>query len=886
MRHTIFITILLVLAAQFAMAGAGNDQPTNITVTNPYSNNINWAQICWNTNNPSDSLVMLGENLDFSRQIYDTTITTNHCVVVKNLQPNNTYYYSVASCTDPVGGQPCVRTDSNWSVAPWPTTTPNFTTVQSTSGPIAYSAFAFGPNYVYQGSTINVPISILQTSGVVKPTYLMVIAEASIDGISCLPGTGLGNTCGNTGIALAMLCNGNRELVNPATNNYPVNLVSGQPYNSDYSCYDLFGEPAMEARIVANGGQLHASSHGRASTLSHTLRLIFQVVDVSQQKIPIGDPVKLTYQFSIVPPAQFKVTAPTSFPPIPNYSRAIFTAAKWGPQMCSNLMQANSQGIYLNADFNANSSNSEAPGYWDTYTYDGNRVFKETGERFDGVTGGQWQPNHAYSPGDLIVANGYTQVNISPGNSGSNPPAFNPNPGGTTLDWGTSWTNAGNKAYWTQCSEIIGMQYLNWAVSVAKWAGSDEWNIFPWGMYMDYLRQGDVLNENCNGGPTCSGLNALSDWRFGANILTYPTPGFVDENFVFTYYPEQSGTVRALPYNVNVLLVNWLETGVQPTNELKARVDLLLQTIGEVAAYNPLDGPNHYKCCYSAPNYNVGLWAMTLINTYNVQAYLGAQPDARIPIELMKLMDWFYSTQVNLLGNDNSFPYEPFTIPYNCSIFDMQNCTAGMGGLNNLVAPAYAWLGAVYGDSCTLPTSGSKCWDAADLLFSKAVTDGWQGGPKNYNQLYQDFSNYIGWRTGTMPGTDSYVLPPHNPLGNSYPDVIGPYPSGAYPAKPTAGNITNSGATITWYTYERAVSTVVRVGTDPNNINIETDCGPSVYTNTDNLWINTCHISGLQSSTFYYFGVGGTDAASNFAFSAVDPTNNLYGDWFNFTTTQ
>ena len=61
MRHTIFAILLLILAAQFAMAGAGNDQPTNINVTNPYSNNINWAQVCWNTTNQSDSLVMIGE---------------------------------------------------------------------------------------------------------------------------------------------------------------------------------------------------------------------------------------------------------------------------------------------------------------------------------------------------------------------------------------------------------------------------------------------------------------------------------------------------------------------------------------------------------------------------------------------------------------------------------------------------------------------------------------------------------------------------------------------------------------------------------------------------------------------------------------------------------
>ena len=875
MNKKIIVIAILMLAAQVAVAGAGNDQPRNIVVTNPYSNNVSEAQICWNTNNQSDSLVMIGHNVDFSRQVYDATLTTSHCVVIQNLQPGTAYYYSVASCTDPVGGKPCARTDTNWSSAPFPTDIATFTTVKSTSGSMAFSAFASGPGYVYQGAGMNVGISLIQTSGVMSSHYIMMITAASIDGASCLPGALLGRKCGTTGMALTMLCDGNRELVNPATKNYPVFLFSWAPYMNDYVCWNhFFDEPSMEARVFAPAGQ------NQVTGLGHTLGITFQLVDYTQGNSPVGDPVTVTYPFSVAAPAQFQVTAPTEFPPIPRWKDIIFKAARFGPVSCEQLKTANSKGIYLNGDFGPTGSNYDP---WDSYTYDGNRVYKETAERFDGVTGGQWQPNHQYVPGDLIVVNGYTQVAISAGKSGSGRPSFNGIPGATTGDWGMTWINAGNKDYWTKCSAIIGMQYLNWAVNVANWQGTNEWNIFPWGMYMDYRRQGDMLNENCNGGQTCSGLNAMSNWRFGANIVT---SGFADENFVFTYYINQTGTVRALPYNINVLLVDWLETGVQPRNELKARLDLLIQTIAEITAYSPLDGADHYQCCYSAPNYNIGLWAMTLIHTYDVQRHMGAYPDARIPIELMKLLDWFYSSQVNLMGNDNSFPYAPWSVPYNCSLFNEQSCTKGMGGLNNLVAPAYAWLGAVYGDTCKLPTSGAKCWDAADQLFVKGLTDGYQGSSKNYNQLFQDFSNYVGWRTGKIPGTDSYVLPRHNQLADPYPDYIGPYPSGAYPAKPAAGNITNSSATITWYTYERASTTVVKVGTTKNNINIETDCGPSVYTGEDNLWINTCNISGLNPSTRYFFGVGGTDAASNFAFSSVDSTNNPNVATFHFTTTQ
>ena len=869
----------LVWMTQLAIAQAGNDPPQNITVTNPYSNNVSWAQICWTTNNPSDSLVMLGGDENFFRQIYDPTLTTNHCVVVKNLQPGTQYSYSAASCTDPVGGKQCYITDTNWSSAPWPTSTPTFTTATSTSGSLTFSAFAFGPSYVYQGSGINVGLSLIQQSGVMNSDYAMMVTEASIDGVSCLPGQLLGSPCGNTGLSLTIMCTTSREEVNPATNNYPVQTYGSKPYAGDYFCWNYyFAEPGMEARIVASGGnQTRPLALG-----SHTLRLVFQLVDYTKNGVPVGDPEKLTYNFSVNPPAQFQVTAPTNFPPIPNLLGATFTAARFGPGICNMLTTFNQQGVYLNANFTSTSSNDEP---WDIYTYDGNRVFKETAGRLDGVTGGAWQPSHYYSIGDIIVNGGFTYMANSAGQSGANPPPFSLQPGAFTQDWGMTWINAGNAQYWTNCSETIGMQYLNWAVNVARWAGTEQWNIFPWGMYMDFLRQGDILDENCDGGPTCSGLNALANLRFGANVLSYPSSGFKDESFTYTYYEDQTGTIRNLPYNTNVVLVNWLETGVEPTNELQKRVDLLIQTIAEAIQYNPSAPGNTYKCCYSASNFNIGLWAMTLIETYNVETYMNVTPDARIPIELMKLLDWFYSTQVNLLGNDNSFPYQPWAVPYNCSIFQ-GGCQQPFGSLNGLVAPAYAWLGAVYGDSCKLPTSGAKCWDAADQLYSNSWA-AFTGSGKNFNQLFQDFSNYVGWRSGTLAGTDSFVLPSHNALGHlPYPDIIGPYPAGEYPAKPTASNITNSTATITWYTYEKAVSTVVMVGKNSNNINNPTNCGPSVYTGTDNLWINTCDISGLSPATQYYFGVGGTDAASNYAFSAIDPTNNLNGDFLNFTTTQ
>ena len=105
--------------------------------------------------------------------------------------------------------------------------------------------------------------------------------------------------------------------------------------------------------------------------------------------------------------------------------------------------------------------------------------------------------------------------------------------------------------------------------------------------------------------------------------------------------------MRSLPYNTNVTLVDVLERGVRTdnTNELQKRIDLMIQTISEFINYSPSAS---YACCYAAPNFDIGLWSMSLINAYDTEVYLNNSalpPDPRIPVELKKLLDRFYSTQ-------------------------------------------------------------------------------------------------------------------------------------------------------------------------------------------------------------------------------------------------
>jgi hypothetical protein len=290
-----------------------------------------------------------------------------------------------------------------------------------------------------------------------------------------------------------------------------------------------------------------------------------------------------------------------------------------------------------------------------------------------------------------------------------------------------------------------------------------------------------------------------------------------------------------------------------------------------VTTYNPLDGhaKSVYACCYSAPNFDVGLLATALIDYFNVN-YLrnSSAVDTRIPVELLRFADWYNSNQFNLTGSDYSSTYQPWTPYINPA------STQSLGALN---VSLWSWLGAVYGNGCTLPTSGQGCWAVNDLVFQHALDNFGYFSAKEINQVMEFFPNYTGWRLGTLTGTDSYVLPAHNALESSYPDVLGPYNTNSYPTfNYPQTTPTTSGATIVWYSYEKAVSTEVQVGTTNTNPTSTFTCAAGTYSGTNNLWQNTCVVSGLASGTTYYYSVGGTDAAGNSVQSAFAPGTFIY----------
>jgi hypothetical protein len=266
----------------------------------------------------------------------------------------------------------------------------------------------------------------------------------------------------------------------------------------------------VELRLVPGS----TASTGVPESISATFTLLDGSGNV------ISSAPAITWAFTVKATPSFTITNPSSFPTLPNYGKYVATSATWNTYACGVMNAGISDGIFLNGNMSATETTYDP---WAVFNYDGNRIFKQLKDFFGSATR-TWQSLTSYSVGQWVVYNGYTQVVTTAGTSGSHTPMFSSSPGYPTIDGSVGWTNAGNTTYWRNCSYNVGMQYLDWAYNIANFNTTSEWNVFPWGMYMDFLRQNDTLTENCNGSGSCTGLNRAANERMGP---TSSSPGTI-----------------------------------------------------------------------------------------------------------------------------------------------------------------------------------------------------------------------------------------------------------------------------------------------------------------------------------------------------------------------
>jgi hypothetical protein len=443
--------------------------------------------------------------------------------------------------------------------------------------------------------------------------------------------------------------------------------------------------------------------------------------------------------------------------------------------------------------------------------------------------------------------------------------------------------------HWKRCAQMVLDPFKN-AWVATRGGITIEPDILPFGLEMSYLRTGDPV--------ALQAVNYMSSK--GPWGIMYAGSGL-------------PSWLRATSYQMDAYLAS--EMAGQPRNIafLPRMVDIELGYLDQV---RNLDFTNPNMQSFDGHPFFIGAAMEALIDYYELDVAEGNTPDARIPLEIKKTLDWLAA---------NAYVPTTHTLVYN--FYDLPRDPSLVGGadfsgteLNNLVAPAYAWYWSLTGDAATLASGDdlfNHVFDSASFYNSGGyLGNGWTWSAKDFNQVYKWSFDFVRWRT--LPNAVSTVMPASNPCENSSTPCAAPWPDLAPPIQftwagtaqsgslPTVNanvspspTVTSTTATFQFNTYEPATAIVYYQKAAPTGCTmqpypnsglaacISTDYNKKsasvagVYnTNTKNqydsigspnIYNYTITITNLQPSTTYHWRPLLTDSAGNTA-AFIDQT--------------
>ncbi|MGA2905947.1 MAG: hypothetical protein ABSD98_19140, partial [Candidatus Korobacteraceae bacterium] len=302
---------------------------------------------------------------------------------------------------------------------------------------------------------------------------------------------------------------------------------------------------------------------------------------------------------------------------------------------------------------------------------------------------------------------------------------------------------------WQRCTELAMEPYKDTAIGT-QGGFVVEPNQFPYGMEMNYLRTGDTTYQQAV--DFLAHNPARNDYYSGS------------------VYAEST---RVSAYLMDDRLADELVGYPRNTAFMLRAVDVMLGYLDQ--SYNlSLSNPNQQE--YDIAPFFIGTAMEALITYYELDLAEGNTPDARIPLEIKKNLDWWWTTQY--MPTTYALAYDPYDVPRDPSL---------VGGtlywateLNDLVATAYAWY--------WYQTNNTTYLTEGDALFSNVWNSaggqngggdgGWTWSVKEYNQVYKWSFDYVRWRSGTNPDGSQppveTVLPAANPYTGPWTDYTTP----------------------------------------------------------------------------------------------------------------
>ena len=665
----------------------------------------------WQTHHPGTSIVIIENDQDYqqgsnssSRQIVQNDHTTNHVVVVDHFPAYSqfaTWGYYVASrvavgrcnavsavCTSSASypGPPtaaCGSPPANGCGGTYlPLTFP--TSPTNPNGPLAFTMWPVGGINVYQGDPTQSPACSPTSKSSRECNDLYVAMQANL-----MSGP-LGALVEMQNVVITNLDTGQIVTNNTVTAQYLCGLdaPSNPPpmgWDGDY----FPDEACSNATVYSSNSTLRIRANSQAVPGHYQFTGNFQGQLNGQNA---GNPVAVTYNFTVLPTASFAATPATSFPAIPGRSTwetnmiNPTSPASSGEFWCTNIIDTNPWWSLDNGNF-LGWFDIPASVYFQAWNYDGGRVYQQIGDYQYYVLG------------------------------------------------------TDNRAHWDRCSQLAFEPYRDTMIGT-KAGIVTEPNQFPYGLAMNFLRTGDSTDQQA--------VNYLAT-----------NPAY-DRYYSGSVYGEST---RVSAYMMDDRLAAEIDGAQRVVPFMLRGVDVMLGYLDQ--SYNlSLNNPNQQE--YNIHPFMLGLAMEALITYYQLDLAEGNTPDARIPLEIKKTLDWLEATQY--IHATHTFAYGAYEYPENPglvagTLFDATE-------LNDLVSPAWAWYW-YNTNNTTYMTQGDDLflhvWDSANNQTSAGGT-GWTYSVKEFNQVYKWSFDYVRWRSGqnpdqSMPPVET-VLPAANPCDN------------------------------------------------------------------------------------------------------------------------
>jgi hypothetical protein len=265
---------------------------------------------------------------------------------------------------------------------------------------------------------------------------------------------------------------------------------------------------------------------------------------------------------------------------------------------------------------------------------------------------------------------------------------------------------------------------------------------FPHGLYYDYLNGGDTTLVQINklrDNPSFSNLSEYHDQYNGVCENMSREIAYLVLNHVVS---EQAGAARKQESGKPMLetLIPWMEAHF---HEWK---------VGGHDVYagscTTIEDPYRF-----AP-FMAGLNLHALIDFYDWEVGHGRDPNAYwagnhwpdMETMIEEFLVWMYFDSTTQTGQRM---WVDETAEYGTFRYEDRGDVSPAWDLNNLIAPAYAWLGLHYANGGS-PADIDKAllyFDIGDRIFAGAAVNAWLAGSgKQFNQSYRWSFKYVQWR--------------------------------------------------------------------------------------------------------------------------------------------